>query len=105
MAEATTETTEVQEVVTRKALAKSVAELYQITASLAERIIETVFDEVSEAVQMDKVVFIPGFGKFKPVTRAARVGRNPQTGESLDIAEKSSIKFKPSLAIKKALND
>jgi len=99
------ETTEVQEVVTRKALAKSVAELYEITASLAERIIDTVFDEVSESVQMGKVVYIPGFGKFKPVTRAARVARNPQTGESIDVAEKTAIKFKPSATIKKALNE
>jgi len=97
--------TEGQEVVTRKALAKSVAELYEITASLAERIIDTVFDEVAEAVQMNKIVYIPGFGKFKPVTRAARVARNPQTGEAIDVAEKVAIKFKPSSAIKKALND
>ncbi len=44
-----------------------------------------------------------GLGKIKPVTRAARKGRNPRTGEPIDIPEQQGAKFQPSKALKDAL--
>ncbi len=91
--------------VSRKELAKSVAELYDMPATAAERIITTIFEEIAEAVSLGSAVTIPGFGKFKPIVRAARTARNPQTGDAIEVPEKQSMKFKPALALKKALAD
>lgn len=88
---------------TRSDIAKSVAELYEIPASLADKIVMTIFEEIAEAVSLDNTVAIPKFGKFKPVICAARNARNPKTGESIAVEEKASIRFKPSSSLKKAL--
>ena len=45
-----------------------------------------------------------GFGKFSTVARPAREGRNPQTGESMQIAAKTAAKFSPGAELKKAVN-
>ena len=49
-------------------------------------------------------VNLPGVGKFSVVDRAARVGRNPATGEELQIPAKKAVKFKSSVTLKRDLN-
>jgi DNA-binding protein HU-beta len=97
-----TETTG-KEMLSRKELAKGVAELYEIPTSLAERIIVTVFEEIAESVLMGTSVSLPGFGKFKAIVKPARTARNPSTGGTVDVPEKNAIKFSPSLTLKKAI--
>lgn len=58
-------------------------------------IIDSFFQELSQALR-DEEVSIKDFGTFKKVIQLARKGRNPATGEPLDIPEKEVIKFKPS---------
>lgn len=47
---------------------------------------------------------LPGFASFSVKTRAARTGRNPATGEALNIAESKAVSFKPGIKLKEAIN-
>jgi DNA-binding protein HU-beta len=69
----------------------------------AERTIGAFFDHVTTATKKDKVSW-PGFGSFSRAKRAARTGRNPQTGAPVKIAASVAMKFTPSTTLKSALN-
>ena len=66
--------------------------------------LKAVFEGVKEVVASGDKVDIAGFGSFTPVEKAARVGRNPKTGEAVQIAAKKAVKFKVSKTFKDALN-
>jgi len=53
-------------------------------------------DSVSKALKKGERVSFPGFGTFSVTQRNARKGRNPRTGETINIKEKKVVKFKPS---------
>ncbi|MEC1270958.1 HU family DNA-binding protein [Bacillus vallismortis] len=65
--------------------------------------VETVFDTISEALKSGEKVSIPGFGTFEVRERAARKGRNIQTGEEIEIPASKVVKFKPAKALKDAV--
>ncbi len=69
------------------------------TRKCAEAALSAVLESISESVRKDKVQLI-GFGTFEMKSRAARMGRNPQTGEAMKIAASSTLSFKPSSAFK-----
>lgn len=66
-------------------------------------ILKASFDVTKQALASGEEVSVPGFGKFKISTRKARMGRNPRTGESIEIAEKQAVKFSPSSVLKEAV--
>ena len=70
----------------------------------AVRMIDRVFEEIAVALSRGKDVTIHGFGTFKAAKRAARKGVNPATGESINIPEKTAVKFTPAKALKDAVN-
>lgn len=81
-----------------------VAEQCNMTKKDAEKAVSSVFDVISEAlVQGDKVQIV-GFGTFEVRERAARVGRNPSTGEDIQIPASKAAAFKSGQALKNALN-
>lgn len=63
------------------------------TKKAGKEIVDEVFNIISERLHQDDVVSISGFGKFSTKVSAARTGRNPKTGESVDIPEKRVVKF------------
>lgn len=67
-----------------------------LTKKLAEQIIKSLFEQIKCDIESSEDVRINHFGTFKLKTRPARKGRNPQTGESINIDEKQVIAFKPS---------
>lgn len=69
------------------------------TKKCAETALSAVLDAITESVKTDKVQLI-GFGTFEMKTRAARTGRNPQTGAAMKIAASSTLSFKPSSTFK-----
>jgi DNA-binding protein HU-beta len=73
------------------------------TKRSADEAVDAVLDAISQGVKADKKVQIIGFGTFEVKKRAARMGRNPKTGESMKIAESQSVTFKPSAALKASL--
>ncbi len=73
------------------------------TKRAADEAVEAVLDAISKGIKKDKKVQIIGFGTFEVKKRAARMGRNPKTGESMKIAASKSVGFKPSSALKGSL--
>lgn len=65
-------------------------------AGVKEDDAKRIFEAINQACDAGEPVIIRGFGSFKKKIRAARQGRNPQTGEAISIAEKSVITFKAS---------
>lgn len=65
--------------------------------------VEAVFDTITKTLARGEEVAIAGFGAFKPVKRAARMGVNPKTGEKIQIAASIKPKFKAGKALKDAV--
>ena len=85
-------------------LITSVAENAEISKKDAEKAVKAVFDVITEALKNDDKVQVVGFGTFEVSERAAREGRNPQTGETMMIGASKAPKFKAGKALKDALN-
>ena len=66
--------------------------------------VDVVFDAISGSLRNGDTVKVPGFGNFSVADRAARQGRNPRTGETLQIAASKHPKFKAGKALKDVVN-
>lgn len=75
----------------------------KVTKKAMAEYVDTVFDVIADAVATGENVSIAGFGKFEVKERDARMGRNPQTGESIQIAASKSPRFKASSTFKAAV--
>ena len=69
-----------------------------------ERIVSTVFDEIAQALSRGDRVELRGFGALSVERRGARIGRNPRTGESVNVAEKHVPFFKTGKQLRQRLN-
>lgn len=69
-----------------------------------ERIVSTIFEEISAALARGDRVELRGFGAFSVKKRAARIGRNPRTGEAVSVSEKSVPFFKTGKELRERLN-
>jgi DNA-binding protein HU-beta len=76
-------------------LIKDVARRTGQTLKEAGNTVDEILGAIKNGVSVDGEVKIPGFGIFKETIRKARVGRNPSTGEPLQLPEKKVVKFKP----------
>ena len=74
-----------------------------ITKRAADEAVEAVLDSISKGIKKDKKVQIIGFGTFEVKKRAARMGRNPKTGEPIQIKAKRVVKFRVAKAAKDAI--
>jgi DNA-binding protein HU-beta len=71
----------------------------------AEKAVNFVLDDIITALKQGERVNISGFGTFSVSDRNARTGRNPKTGETIEISASRSAKFKPGKQLKDSLND
>ncbi|HTT74841.1 MAG TPA: HU family DNA-binding protein [Candidatus Binataceae bacterium] len=71
----------------------------------AEKAVNLVLDDIIAALKQGERVNISGFGTFSVSDRNARTGRNPKTGETIEISASRSAKFKPGKQLKDSLND
>jgi len=85
-------------------LVEAVAEKAGLTKADATRAIDATFEAIKGVLVKGDKITVPGFGTFSVGERAAREGRNPQTGEKVKIAASKSAKFKAASALKEALN-
>jgi integration host factor subunit alpha len=67
-------------------------------------IVESIFDIIKENLQQEDKIKISGFGNFVIRKKRARRGRNPQTGDDIEISSRRILTFKPSQVLKGALN-
>jgi DNA-binding protein HU-beta len=80
--------------ITKSDLVDKVAESIDLTKVQISKLVNTVFDTVAEIVAQGDKVSIAGFGIFEPKFRKARKGRNPQTGEEINIEASVTPVFK-----------
>jgi DNA-binding protein HU-beta len=89
---------------TKKELAALVATQADVTQAVAEKALSAMIDGITSALKAGEDVAIVGFGTFKVSQRAARTGRNPKTGEPLEIAASKSPTFSAGKGLKEAVN-
>lgn len=87
----------------RKQLVKDVADKSGLTQEQVDSVLTGVVDAVTTAVKAGDKVVVPGFVSFEQVQRAARTGRNPQTGETMEIAAQRAVKVSAGKALKDAV--
>lgn len=85
-------------------LAAAIAQNADLTKDKANEVLNVILDQITAAVSRDDTVNLVGFGSFQKKTRAARTGKNPQTGEAIQIPESRTVSFKPGKGLKDAVN-
>ncbi|MBW8327440.1 MAG: HU family DNA-binding protein [Prolixibacteraceae bacterium] len=76
-------------------LIDAIADKANLTKADAKKALDAFVDATSDALKNGDRVALIGFGSFSVASRSARTGRNPQTGKTIEIAEKKVVKFKP----------
>ena len=89
---------------TKHELAKQVAANAGVTGEQATSAVDAAFDAIAGELVAGRDVAIAGFGKFSVGERAAREGRNPGTGETIQIAASRAAKFSAAAGLKQQLN-
>jgi DNA-binding protein HU-beta len=89
---------------TKNELAERVAQQTGLSASQARQVVETTLETISDELASGGEVSLAGFGKFSVSHRAARQGRNPSTGQTIQIQASKAAKFSSASALKKRLN-
>ena len=88
----------------KSALVSSIADNSGLKKSESERALSAFMEAISEALGRGENVSLVGFGTFQVRQRAAREGRNPQTGATIQIAAAKVPAFKPSKNLKEVVN-
>lgn len=88
----------------KKELIAGVADMNDMPKTDVENVLNATLEMIQDALAEEEQVEFYGFGKFIVNERAARKGRNPATGESIDIAAKKVVAFKPAKALKEAVS-
>ena len=81
---------------TKTALVKDVAEQLGVPAATTSQVLDAILAQIGEKAEAGENVMLTGFGSFKIKESAARTGRNPQTGEPLEIPAFRRLTFKAS---------
>jgi integration host factor subunit beta len=89
---------------TKANLIEEVLNITELPRKESETIVETVFDCIIQALQKGEKIEIRGFGSFRTRERRGRVGRNPKTGEKVEVPAKKIPFFKPSKELKDFVN-
>lgn len=86
-------------------LVEYIAKKADISKASATRSLDAVLEAITETLQKDGTVTLVGFGTFSVSERASRTGRNPRTGEVIQIESVKLPKFKPGKVLKDILNN
>lgn len=89
----------------KRELVEHVAGAADLSKAQAERVLDAVVDGISTTLIKGDSVTLPGFGTFEVRERSARTGRNPQTGEEMQIAASKAPAFKAGAALKRSVNE
>ncbi|MEO8033711.1 MAG: integration host factor subunit beta [Acidobacteriota bacterium] len=91
-------------VMTKAELVDEVAHVVQLTKKQAETIVNIVFDSIVESLRAGEKIELRGFGSFRLRSRKSRTGRNPKTGEKVEVPSKKIPYFKPGKELKELIN-
>jgi len=90
---------------TKADMIKEAAQIQQITQKEATRYLDFFLSQITEELKVGNDVTLHGFGKFSTKNTAARTGRNPITGDPVDIPAKRKVVFKPQKMLKEAVQE
>ncbi len=85
-------------------LIAAVAEKSSLSKKDTEKFLDAMIDTIKDTVKVGGSLTLVGFGKFEAKKRAARIGRNPRTGEAVRILERRAVSFKAGKALMEHLN-
>ncbi len=89
--------------VTRKELGDLLREKTGFTNTECDNLVDQLFETIAETLEKGETVKISGFGNFNVREKRARKGRNPQTGEAMEITARRVVTFKPSHILREKL--
>ena len=89
---------------TKAALVEEVSRTAELTKKRSEVIVDTVFQSIIMALQRGEKIELRGFGSFRLRQRESRKGRNPKTGDRVDVPPKKVPYFKPGKELKELIN-
>jgi DNA-binding protein HU-beta len=89
---------------TKAEMIEAIAAKADVSKSASEKVLKAFIEVVKEELGKGEKVTLVGFGTFSVANRPARTGRNPRTGETINIAASNVPKFKPGKALKDSLN-
>jgi DNA-binding protein HU-beta len=84
----------------KAALVEAVRKATECTTAQANDAVDGMVEVIAKTVKKEGSFALVGFGTFKSAKRAARTGRNPKTGEAIQIAASKTVRFKPSSQLK-----
>ena len=90
---------------TKADLIEEVLNVTELPRKESETIVETIFESIIAALQKGEKIEIRGFGSFRTRERRGRMGRNPKTGEKVEVPAKKIPYFKPSKELKDFVNN
>ena|SRR3989338_8232774 len=90
--------------ITKADLVEQVYEKIGFSKKESSDLVELVFDLIKESLEAGQKIKVSGFGNFVVRQKKSRVGRNPQTGQSITITARKVLTFRPSQVLKNALN-
>jgi len=93
-----------QPTLTKADLIEEVLRVTELPRKESESIVETIFDSIIESLQKGDKIEIRGFGSFRTRQRKPRIGRNPKTGDRVEVPAKKIPFFKPSKELKDLVN-
>ena len=96
---------EVRGGMTKAELVEEVSEKTGLPKKQAEIVVNTVFESIVETLKTGEKIELRGFGSFRIRQRDSRMGRNPKTGEKVDVPAKRIPYFKPGKELRELLND
>ena len=88
----------------KKQLVNKIASTLNQSKADAERTVDTITGIILDCLKSDEPVKIAGFGTYKVAKRKARIGRNPRTGEQIQISASQKVKFLPAKSLKDMFN-
>jgi len=89
---------------TKADLVEEVIRVADLSKKDAETVVNTVFDQIVEALKVDDKIELRGFGSFRVRRRRSRQGRNPKTGDRVDVPSKRIPYFKPGKELRDLIN-
>jgi integration host factor subunit beta len=89
---------------TKADLIDEISRLAEVTRKDSEVIVETIFDSIVRSLRAGDKIEIRGFGSFRTRQRKSRIGRNPKTGDRVEVPAKKIPFFKPSKELKDLVN-
>jgi integration host factor subunit beta len=89
---------------TKAELVEEVSRVSDLTKKHSETIVDTVFQSIVDALQRGEKIELRGFGSFRLRRRQSRKGRNPKTGDKVDVPPKQVPYFKPGKELKDLIN-